>query len=89
MEKEFRLHLAKRQCDVAKRIIEKLENIGGNYRDFIDDEILDIVETVLETLDVEIDIRNGGLVIDYITDIITFDEMIKRLYFGGDREWVN
>lgn len=90
---EFQLYLAKQQAEVGRRLDKKMEQLGEllqvGYIEFIDDEIVDIAYNVIETLGAETSEFNLSLVLDYFNERYTFEEMVDRLYFGGDREWVN
>jgi len=90
---EFQLYLAEQQGEVAKRIVKKLEKLGevicASHFEFLDDEISDMVFNILETLEAPLGEYNEFLVFEYISGDMTFDELLGKLDFGGDREWVN
>jgi hypothetical protein len=87
---EFQLYLAEQQAEVGKRLEKKTEQLGEilkvGYIEFIDDEIVDIAYNVIETLGVETNEFNLSVVLDYFNERYTFEEMVDRLYFGGEQE---
>jgi len=88
MEKECREFLAKKQCEIGRSIVKKMEALGdvlnSGYLDFLDDELLDLVISVTYTLGVPMDDYNESVVFDCFNGRISFEEMLEEL--GGERD---
>jgi hypothetical protein len=87
MEKEYREFLAKKQCEIGRSIVKKMEALGDalntGYLEFLDDELFDLVISVTYTLGVTLDDYSESVVFDCFNGQISFEEMLEEL--GGER----